>query len=300
MFTQGPSLVLQLILSLVLAAILMVLDYRYDYLSSARKGVSTVLAPIYFLANLPNEVAAWADNNIVSRNDLINENRRLKDELLILKAQNQRLIGLESENARLRSLLGSSRTLRGKRVIAEVLNIDSSMFANELLLNKGSFDGVFVGQPVVDAEGIMGQVVEVSTSTSRMILLNDQKHAIPVRIDRNGVRAIAQGNGRMLYLRHLPNTIDIKEGDILLSSGLGQKFPDGYPVAKVVSVVRQSAQPYAEILAEPTANINRANHVLLLWPYHDPKTIEGESPNEPLNEQNSQATESETGASDAE
>ncbi len=291
---------MQLILSLVLAAILMVLDYRYDYLSSARKGVSTVLAPIYFLANLPNEVAAWADNNIVSRNDLINENRRLKDELLILKAQNQRLIGLESENARLRSLLGSSRTLRGKRVIAEVLNIDSSMFANELLLNKGSFDGVFVGQPVVDAEGIMGQVVEVSTSTSRMILLNDQKHAIPVRIDRNGVRAIAQGNGRMLYLRHLPNTIDIKEGDILLSSGLGQKFPDGYPVAKVVSVVRQSAQPYAEILAEPTANINRANHVLLLWPYHDPKTIEGESPNEPLNEQNSQATESETGASDAE
>lgn len=288
---------MQLILSLVLAAILMVLDYRYDYLSSARKGVSTVLAPIYFLANLPNEVAAWADNNIVSRNDLINENRRLKDELLILKAQNQRLIGLESENARLRSLLGSSRTLRGKRVIAEVLNIDSSMFANELLLNKGSMDGVFVGQPVVDAEGIMGQVVEVSTSTARMILLNDQKHAIPVRIDRNGVRAIAQGNGRMLYLRHLPNTIDVKEGDILLSSGLGQKFPDGYPVAKVVSVVRQSAQPYAEILAEPTANINRANHVLLLWPYHDPKATEGDGA---ASEQDAQTTESETGGSDAE
>ncbi|RDX38242.1 rod shape-determining protein MreC [Kangiella sp. HD9-110m-PIT-SAG07] len=272
LFARGPSLVLQLVLSLILAAILMVLDYRYDYLSSARKGVSTVLAPIYFLANLPNEVTAWADNNIVSRNDLLGENRRLKDELLILKAQNQRLIGLESENARLRALLGSSRTLRGKRVIAEVLNIDSSLFANELLLNKGSLDGVFVGQPVVDAEGIMGQVVEVSTSTSRMILLNDQKHAIPVRVDRNGVRAIAQGNGQTLYLRHLPNTIDIEEGDLLLSSGLGQKFPDGYPVAKVMSVIRQSAQPYAEILAEPTANINRANHVLLLWPYHDPAT----------------------------
>ena len=262
----------QLIMSLVLATVLMVLDYRYDYLSNVRKGVSTVLAPIYFLANLPNEVAAWADNNIVSRNDLLDENRRLKDELLILKAQNQRLIGLESENARLRSLLGSSRTLRGKRVIAEVLNIDSSIFANELLLNKGSLDEVFVGQPVVDAEGVMGQIVEVSTSTSRMILLNDQKHAIPVRVDRNGVRAIAQGNGRTLYLRHLPNTIDIQEGDILLSSGLGQKFPDGYPVAKVISVIRHSAQPYAEILAEPTANINRANHVLLLWPYHDQRS----------------------------
>ncbi|WP_071890164.1 rod shape-determining protein MreC [Kangiella sediminilitoris] len=277
-FTQGPSLLLQLLFSLLLASLMMVLDYRYDYLSSARKGVSTVFAPIYFLANLPNEIASWADNNIVSRNDLIDQNRRLKDELLILKAQNQRLIGLESENARLRSLLGSSRTLRGKRVIAEVLNIDSSLFANELILNKGSMDDVFVGQPVVDAEGIMGQIVEVSTSTSRMILINDQKHAIPVRIDRNGVRAIAQGNGRLLYLRHLPNTIDVKEGDILLSSGLGQRFPDGYPVAKVISVVRQTAQPYAEIQAEPTANINRANHVLLLWPYHDPKVKDPTNP----------------------
>jgi len=252
----------------------MVLDYRYDYLSNARKGVSTVLAPIYFLANLPNDIASWADNNIVSRNDLLNENRELEDELLILKAQNQRLIGLESENARLRALLGSSRNLRGQRVIAEVLNIDSSLFSNELLLNKGSLDSVFVGQPVVDAEGIMGQIIEVSTTTSRMILLNDQKHAIPVRIDRNGVRAIAQGNGNSLYLRHLPNTIDVKEGDILLSSGLGQKFPDGYPVAKVMSITRQPAQPYAEILAEPTANINRANHVLLLWPYQDTKKSE--------------------------
>lgn len=266
-------------LSLALAATLMVLDYRYDYLSSARKGVSTALAPIYFLANLPNEIASWADNNIVSRNDLLAENRNLKDELLILKAQNQRLIGLESENARLRSLLGSSRTLRGKRVIAEVLNIDSSLFTNELLLNKGSLDGVFVGQAVVDSEGVMGQIIRVSTVTSRMILLNDQKHAIPVRIDRNGVRAIAQGDGRSLYLRHLPNTVDIKEGDILLSSGLGQKFPDGYPVAKVTSVTRQPSQPYAEILAEPTANINRANHVLLLWPYREQggdKGIEGQ------------------------
>lgn len=283
-------MVLQLLLSLALATILMVLDYRYDYLNNARKGVSTLLAPIYFLANLPNEVASWADNNIVSRNDLLNENRQLEDELLILKAQNQRLIGLESENARLRALLGSSRTLRGQRVIAEVLNIDSSLFANELLLNKGSSDNVFVGQPVVDAEGIMGQIIEVSTITSRMILLNDQKHAIPVRIDRNGVRAIAQGDGNLLYLRHLPNTIDVQEGDVLLSSGLGQKFPDGYPVAKVLSVTRQPAQPYAEILAEPTANINRANHVLLLWPYQDKTTSESKKvEGKPASNQNSAA-----------
>lgn len=258
---------MQLIITLLLACVLMVLDYRYGYLTSARKASATFLSPLYYLANLPNEIAAWADNNIISRNDLIDQNRQLKDEVLILKAQNQRLIGLESENARLRSLLGSSRSFRGKRLIAEVLNIDSQRFSNELLLNKGSTNEVFVGQPVVDSEGVMGQIVEVSLTTSRMILLNDQKHAIPIRNDRNGVRAIAQGDGQLLFLRHLPNTTDIREGDLLLSSGLGEKFPDGYPVAKVISVTKQSSQPYAQIIAEPTANINTANHVLLLWPY---------------------------------
>ncbi|MBD3654541.1 MAG: rod shape-determining protein MreC [Kangiella sp.] len=284
LFTRGPSLVLQLIITLLLACVLMVLDYRYGYLNNARKVAATFLSPLYFLANLPNELAAWADNNIVSRNDLIDENRQLKDEVLILKAQNQRLIGLESENARLRSLLGSSRSFRGKRLIAEVLNIDSQRFSNELLLNKGSSDGVFLGQPVVDSEGVMGQVVEVSLTTSRMILLNDQKHAIPVRNDRNGLRAIAQGDGQMLHLRHLPNTTDIREGDLLLSSGLGEKFPDGYPVAKVISVIKQTAQPYAQIIAEPTANINTANHVLLLWPYEPMESSSDE--NQPESEEN--------------
>lgn len=245
----------------------MILDYRFGYLSSVRKTVSTFLSPLYYVANLPSEIGSWADDNIVSRNDLLNENRMLKDELLILKAQNQRLVGLESENARLRALLGSSRNLRGKRLIAEVLNIDTSLFSNQLVLNKGATDDIFVGQAVVDSEGVMGQVVEVSTTTSRMILINDRNHAIPVRNDRNGVRAIAQGNGQLLFLRHLPNTTDIREGDLLLSSGLGEKFPDGYPVARVVSVIKQTTQPYADILAEPTANINTADHVLLLWPY---------------------------------
>lgn len=268
---------MQLILTLSLACVLMVLDYRYGYMTAARKATATFLSPLYYLANLPNEIAAWADNNIVSRNDLIDENRQLKDEVLILSAQNQRLIGLESENARLRSLLGSSRSFRGKRLIAEVLNVDSQRFSNELLLNKGSTDEVFVGQPVVDSEGIMGQIVEVSLTTSRMILLNDQKHAIPVRNDRNGVRAIAQGDGQLLFLRHLPNTTEIREGDLLLSSGLGEKFPDGYPVAKVISVTKQSAQPYAQIIAEPTANINTSNHVLLLWPYEPSKDSVDES-----------------------
>lgn len=243
-----------------------------------------MLSPVYYLANLPSEIASWADSNLISRNDLLDENRTLKDTLLILQAQNQRLIGLESENARLRFLLGSSRQLKGKRLVAEIINVNSGHFSQERMLNKGSQDNVYVGQPVVDAAGFLGQITEVSANHSRMILLNDDKHAIPIRNDRNGIRAIAQGNGLSLNLRHLPNTVDIKEGDLLLSSGLGQKFPDGYPVARVTSVIKQTTQPYAEIIAEPTASIATSDHVLLLW-YKNKESLETNEP-----PQNTQST----------
>lgn len=244
----------------------MFVDYRYDHLNSIRKAFSTLLTPLYYLANIPNEVASWTDDNLVSRDDLLGENSKLKDEVLILKTQNQKLVALESENARLRALLGSSRKLREKRLTAEVLKVNSTQFSKEITIDKGSNKDLFRGQPVVDSDGVLGQVIEVSSRISRVILINDQKHAIPVRVDRNGIRAIAQGNGKELYLRHLPNTTDIQEGDLLLSSALGEKFPDGYPVAKVISVIKKTDEPYAEILAEPTANINTVNHVLLLWP----------------------------------
>ncbi len=249
----------------MLCASLMVLDYRYQYLNSVRSTVSTIASPVYYLANLPSEVSTWADDNIVSRGELLDENQLLKDQLMILKAQNQRLVGLESENSRLRNLLESSRKLRGRRLIAEIIQVNTTDFAQEIMINKGTNDGVYQGQAVVDSDGVMGQVVDVSFISSRIILINDPKHAIPVKNNRNGIRAIARGNGLNLNLMHLPSTIDIKQGDLLLSSGLGEKFPDGYPVAKVVSVVNKTDQPYLEVIAEPTANINTADHVLLLW-----------------------------------
>lgn len=243
----------------------MVLDYRYKYLNNIRSAFSTLVSPVYYLANLPSEISNWADNNIVSRSELLDENQELKDQVMILKAQNQRLVGLESDNARLRNLLGSARKLRGQRLIAEIIQVNTNNYAQEIMVNKGSSDGVFLGQSVVDSDGVMGQVVDVAAFSSRIILINDPKHAIPVKNNRNGIRAIARGNGLNLNLMHLPSTIDIAQGDILLSSGLGEKFPDGYPVAKVISVVKKTDQPYLEVIAEPTANINTADHVLLLW-----------------------------------
>ena len=264
-FTRGPSLLAQLILALLVSIALMVLDYRYQYLSFVRSTFSTIASPAYYVANLPSEISNWANDNIVSRGDLLDENQTLKDQLMILKAQNQRLVGLESNNARLRNLLGSARKLRGKRLIAEIIQVNTTNFAQEIMINKGASDGVYIGQAVVDSDGVMGQVNTVTQFWSRIILINDLKHAIPIKNNRNGIRAIAQGNGLNLNLMHLPSTIDVKQGDLLLSSGLGEKFPDGYPVAKVVSVSKRTDQPYLEVIAEPTANINTADHVLLLW-----------------------------------
>ncbi len=258
-------MLVQLLIALLASSALMVLDYRYSYLNSLRSAFSTLVSPVYYLANMPSEVANWADNNIVSRGQLLEKNQELKDQLMILKAQNQRLIGLESDNARLRALLGSGRKLRGKRLIAELIDVNTSNYAREIMLNKGSSDGVYLGQAVVDSDGVMGQVVNVASYSSRIILINDPKHAIPVKNNRNGIRAIARGNGLNLNLMYLPVTIDIRQGDLLLSSGLGEKFPEGFPVAKVVSVTRENDQPYLEVIAEPTANISTANHVLLLW-----------------------------------
>lgn len=208
---------------------------------------------------------------------------------MILKSQNQRLVGLESDNARLRSLLGSSRKLRGKRLIAEIINVHSTQFSQEAVINKGSSDDLYLGQSVVDSEGVMGQLVDVANFSSRLILITDSNHSIPVKNNRNGIRAIAQGNGINLNILYLANTIDIQPGDLLLSSGLGEKFPDGYPVAKVISVVRKTDQPYAEVIAEPTANINTADHVLLLWNIQTAQKINDGSDDEQTTEPSNQS-----------
>ncbi len=266
----------------MLATALMVIDHRFHYLHIVRNAFSTVLTPLYYLANLPDDMLGWADTNIISRSDLQRENQRLKDEQLILKAQIQRLVALESENARLRALMGAARDQEGKRLVAEVLSVGIAPYTREILINKGELDGVYAGQAVVDADGVMGQVRETSSLSSRVLLITDVNHGMPVRVNRNGLRAIAQGSGDSdeLRLAYIPNTADIRAGDLLVSSGLGQKFPDGFPVAVVSEVRRDPGQPYAFISALPSARLATADHVLLIWP--DPDTqpfAEPASPN---------------------
>jgi rod shape-determining protein MreC len=174
---------------------------------------------------------------------------------------------LIEQNVRLRELLNSSALVDDQVLVGELIGVDPNPFTQRLLIDKGEKDGVFIGQPVLDARGLMGQVVEVMPYSSRVLLLTDATHSIPVQVNRNGLRAIASGTGNpeRLELRHVADTADIKEGDLLVSSGLGQRFPAGYPVATVREVNHDSGQPFAVIRAEPTAALNRSRYVLLVF-----------------------------------
>lgn len=232
-----------------------------------RAAFGVVTTPFYWVADLPDRMGEWSDENLVTRTDLLAENDALKEELLILKRKVQTMASLAAENMRLRQLLNSTEMIQDRVLVAELIGVSPDPLVHLVVVNKGTSDGVYLGQPLLDASGLMGQVVEVSANSSRVLLITDSSHALPVQVNRNGVRAVAEGVGDLysLKLRHVSNTVDIREGDLLVSSGLGQRFPVGYPVAEVVSVVHDPGKPFATVVAKPKAHMNRSRHVLLVF-----------------------------------
>jgi len=185
----------------------------------------------------------------------------------LLKVRLQRLAALEAENRRLRDLLGSSRRLEERVLIAELLAVALDPYRHQVLIDKGSGSGAYVGQPVLDANAVMGQIVRVSPLSATVLLITDVEHSLPVQVLRNGLRAIAQGTGLVqgLELLHLPKNVDIRVGDELVTSGLGGRFPAGYPVARVVAVREEPGRPFAIVRAAPLARLDRTREVLLVW-----------------------------------
>ncbi|MBT8766252.1 rod shape-determining protein MreC [Pseudomonas sp. DB1] len=267
LFTKGPSLGVRLLVFAVLSAALMVVDARFETLKPLRSQMGLVLTPFYWLADLP--IRAWdgVSDQFSSRTALVAENEKLKAEALLMQRRLQKLATLTEQNVRLRELLNSSALVDEKVLVGELIGVDPNPFTHRILIDKGEKDGVFLGQPVLDARGLMGQVVEVMPYTARVLLLTDTTHSIPVQVNRNGLRAIASGTGNpeRLELRHVADTADIKEGDLLVSSGLGQRFPAGYPVATVKEVIHDSGQPFAIVRAVPTAALNRSRYMLLVF-----------------------------------
>jgi rod shape-determining protein MreC len=258
----------------VLSAALMMVDARLTLLHPLRAQLGLIVEPIYWVGRLPVRLWDGATQELSTRSELAAENERLKAEQLMMQRRLQKLAALTEQNVRLRELLNSAALVDDDVLATELIGIDPNPFTHRILIDKGEKDGVVMGQPVLDARGLMGQVVEVMPYASRVLLLTDTTHSIPVQVNRNGLRAIASGTGNpeRLELRHVADTADIKEGDLLVSSGLGQRFPAGYPVAMVSEVIHDSGQPFAIVRAVPTATLNRSRYMLLV--FTDPRTPE--------------------------
>ncbi|MET0071087.1 MAG: rod shape-determining protein MreC [Candidatus Thiodiazotropha sp.] len=266
-FTQGPSITTRLVTAVLLSIVIMVLDHRYNHLESLRSGLSVLLFPVQYLASLPVILSESASDAITSRSELETAREKLQAENLTLRARQQKFEALEAENMRLRGLLDSSFKVGDRVLIAELIAVEQDPFRQQVLINKGSTSELFVGQPVVDANAVVGQVTHINPLSASVLLITDATHALPVQVNRNGLRTIALGTGLInrLELPHLPNNADIKVGDLLTTSGLGGSFPPGYPVAEVIDVKREPGQPFASVIAQTTAHLDRIREVLLVW-----------------------------------
>ncbi|MEN9728241.1 MAG: hypothetical protein RL434_2607 [Pseudomonadota bacterium] len=253
---------------MVLSFLLLSVDYRQQHLASLRAALGVVVYPLQFLVSLPVRAVDSIAESFSSRGALLSENRGLREENLLLRSRAQRFEALQKENIRLRALLESSPELGEEVVVAEVLAIETNATKRQIVINKGSQHHVYVGQPTADANGILGQIVEVSRYVSTAILLTDSRHAIPVQINRNGLRALALGDetGELLSLSFVPNNSDVKVGDLIVSSGLDHRFPAGYPVGQVLAVNLETSEAFADIRVRPAAHVGRVREVLLVWP----------------------------------
>lgn len=246
----------------------MVADARFGYLERIRYGLGYATTPVYWVADIPTRVSFWIDDVFVSRTDLLEENESLRAELLIAQRELQLLESLASENNRLRALDEATRSINGDVLAAEIINISPDPYSKRVLINKGARDGVFEGQALLDANGLMGQVQEVLPFTAWVLLITDSHHVTPVEVNRNGERALARGSrttATELELEFVTQTQDMKAGDRLVSSGMGQIYPKNYPVAEIVSVYADPGQDFATVRARPLAQIDSTRHVVLVY-----------------------------------
>lgn len=245
----------------------MVIDQRFQHLQQIREALAFVTYPLQVAADFPVSAARWMDEITRTRSDLEAENRRLHEANLRASADLQKLESLRAENLRLRNLLDASYKVGDRVLIAELSGVDLDPYRQQVVINKGSRSGAFKGQPVLDAKAVMGQIVQTTPFSSTVLLITDPSHSIPVQVLRNGLRTIAIGTGEIneLSLPYLPTNSDIRVGDKLMTSGLGGKFPPGYPVATVARIDRSPDNAFANISAVPTAHLDRSREVLLVW-----------------------------------
>lgn len=267
-FAKAPSLGVRLFLAIVLSVACIFFDGRGSVMVQVRNVLETAVGGLYYFANSPRVVLDGVSNNFIDSQRLKMENSVLKEQVREKSADLLLLDQLKVENQRLRLLLSSPLRQDEYKKVAEVLTAEMDAYRQQVIINQGKEDGAFVGQPIIDERGVVGQVISVGEKSSRVLLLTDVTHAIPVQVLRNDVRGIASGTGHSdeLILDHLPRTVDIAKGDVLVTSGLGGNFPEGYPVAVVETVVNDGSSHFARVTARPLASFDRLRYLLLLWP----------------------------------
>ena len=252
--------------AVVVSIVLMSVDHHASHLESTRGLLSTVIYPLQLAIHLPVRTGEWLSEQFAMRRTILAENTRLREERLRLRARLEKFDALEVENQRLRNLLGSSEKLAERVLAAELIAVDMDPFSRRIVLDKGARHGVSPGQVLIGSSGVMGQIIHVGPFTSNALLITDPSHALPVQIHRNGLRAVAFGTGplNLLKLSYVPNNADVRIDDQVVTSGLGSRFLSGYPVGKVVEILRDQGQPFAEVYVQPSAMLERTREVLLV------------------------------------
>ncbi|HUB89794.1 MAG TPA: rod shape-determining protein MreC [Dyella sp.] len=272
LFAGTAAGTLRLIFYLALAMVLMVLDHRNGWLWRLRYATAIVVEPVYRLASLPAEGFHTLSVAFADRRLLTEQNQRLREDLLLANAKLNRMAAVAEQNQRLKELLDTQHSLDLHVQMARVIGMDLGAYRHRLMINLGARDGIKAGQPLIDAHGLVGQIVDVLPNSAMVMLVTDPDHAVPVMIQRTGLRTIAYGsrNGQQLTLPNVPMAADVQVGDKLLTSGLGGRFPQGFPVGEISSVGPSPGGMFLEAHAQPSADLDRADELLVLHDLPEP------------------------------
>ena len=271
LFCKGKDKATGFVFAIILSISCIFFDYRYHSLSVIRNGFSFLSAPLQYLVDYPVRVVSGMQSLVSAKKALIDENIKLHYRQTILEAELQKLMAIKEENSQLKQLLLTSSNEKMNAMAAQILAVDATNSRQLVILNKGKRDGAYVGQPVLDAKGVMGQIIDVGYLTSTVLLISDAKSAVPVSNNRTGEHAILVGtnDAGLLSLINLPHTASIKKGDLLVTSGLGRLYPEGYPVGRVEKITSIPGEEFIKVDVTPVALLNRNRLVLLIWPDKD-------------------------------
>ncbi|HET7650368.1 MAG TPA: rod shape-determining protein MreC [Gammaproteobacteria bacterium] len=275
LFSSNPAGSLRTVLLIIASIALMFYDHQRGSLEQVHAALSALVYPVQAAVNAPYALVGWAQEKLATHVALVRENGELKQQELVQAAQLQRLVSLQQENDRLRSLMGASKEVPGRVVVAEMLGVDLDPFRHRVILNKGTADGVYDGQVLLDAQGVVGQIIRTDPLSSEAAFITDPSQAIQVEINRTGLRTLVVGTADVntLSLPYLANNADVRVGDVLVTSGLGGRYPKGYPVGVITEVKRDPAESFASVTAQPSADLTHGHTVLLYFPVEKPAPL---------------------------